>query len=158
MPKKYHHEVYGHNYRMESIQGAVLGVKLNHLGKWTNARRAIAQKYCELLSDLPDIKLPVELAENRHVYHLFVIQLEEGGKQRRDALADYLKEKGIATGFHYPIPLHLQKCFAELGYEKGDFPVSEKLAESGLSLPIFPELSWDQASYVCNQIKTFNNK
>ncbi len=155
MPKKYYHEYFGHNYRMEGIQGAVLGIKLNHLENWTQDRRRVAEKYREYLGDLKDIKLPVELAQNRHVYHLFVIQVLKGGSQRRDALAGYLKDKGIATGLHYPIPLHLQACFADLGYKKGYFPISEKLADNGISLPVFPELSDDQIQYVATNLKDF---
>jgi len=155
MPEKYHHEMYGHNYRMEGIQGAVLGVKLKHLEKWTEGRRRVAGKYRELLKDVPQIRLPKEVDYARHVYHLFVIQVEQGGSAKRDQLADHLKNNEISTGMHYPIPLHLQKCFAQLGYKKGDFPVTEKLAETGLSLPMFAELSDDQIAHVAGSIKSF---
>ncbi len=144
MPQKYQHEMYGHNYRMEGIQGAVLGVKLNHLEKWTEGRRKAAARYRELLADIPQIKLPKEMENVRHVYHLFVIQVEEGGSPKRDQLAEHLKNNGIFTGMHYPVPLHLQKCFASLGYKKGEFKVTEKLAETGLSIPMFAELSNEQ--------------
>ncbi len=157
--EKYHHEMYGHNYRMEGIQGAVLGVKLNHLGKWTDGRRRVAAKYRELLSDIEQIKLPTEMDYSKHVYHLFVIQVngEEGKErsERRNALQKYLGENDIASGLHYPIPLHEQKCFADLGYAKGDFPVSEELAEQGLSLPMFPELTDEQINYVSEKIHDF---
>ena len=158
MPRKYYHELYGHNYRMEGIQGAVLGVKLNYLESWTAARRSKAAKYRELLADLAHVKLPKEMEYARHVYHLFVIQVKQGGSARRDRLAEYLKENNISTGLHYPVPLHLQKCFSFLGYKKGDFPVSEELAEKGISLPIYPELTDAQIEYVCDNIKKFFDK
>jgi len=157
--EKYNHEVFGHNYRMEGIQGAVLGVKLGHLGKWTDGRRNVAAKYRELLSDIEQIKLPTEMDYSKHVYHLFVIQVKgEEGKERserRDALQKYLGENDVASGLHYPIPLHQQKCFADLGYKKGDFPVSEELAEQGLSLPMYPELTDEQLNYVSETIHNF---
>lgn len=153
--QKYNHEMLGHNYRMEGIQGAVLGVKLKHLTKWTDGRRRVAKKYFELLKDFPLIKLPKEMSYAKHVYHLFVIQVTEGGSKRRDELAKYLNDNGVSTGLHYPIPLHLQPCFKDLGYVKGQFPVTEKLAECGLSLPMYPELSDDQIHYVCEKIIAF---
>ena len=156
--KKYHHDSLGHNYRMEGIQGAVLGVKLKHLTKWTEARRRVASKYREFLNDLEEIILPAELPYAKHVYHLFVIQIAEGGSQKRDKLVAFLNENGISTGLHYPIPLHLQKCFSELGYKRGNLPVSEKLAENGLSLPMYPELSEVQIEYVSDKIKRFFGK
>ncbi len=106
--QKYVHESFGHNYRMEGIQGAVLDVKLKYLDKWTEGRRRVAAKYRELLGDLDNIILPAEMPYAKHVYHLYVIQVKS---QKRDELQKYLNEKGISTGLHYPIPLHLQKCF-----------------------------------------------
>jgi dTDP-4-amino-4,6-dideoxygalactose transaminase len=157
--QKYYHESFGHNYRMEGIQGAVLGVKLKHLNNWTNGRRKASEKYREGLKDIREIILPKEMPYAKHVYHLFVIQINgkniESSNQLRDKLKDYLTEKGISVGLHYPVPLHVQKCFEGLGYKKGDFPVSEKLAETGLSLPMFPELSDDQISFVVENIKNF---
>jgi dTDP-4-amino-4,6-dideoxygalactose transaminase len=157
--EKYYHESYGHNYRMEGIQGAVLGVKLKYLNDWTNGRRKAAKKYREALKDLEEITLPKEMPYTKHVYHLFVIQINgknlENGNQLRDKLKNHLTEKGISVGLHYPIPLHEQKCFKGLGYKKGDFPISEKLAETGLSLPMFPELGDDQISYIVSNIIDF---
>jgi dTDP-4-amino-4,6-dideoxygalactose transaminase len=153
--QKYSHEFYGHNYRMEGIQGAVLGVKLKYLDQWTEDRQRAAVKYRELLGGIQEIILPEETPYARHVYHLFVIQVKNGGPARRDVLAKYLNEQGIATGLHYPIPLHLQKCFSHLGYKRGDFPESERLAESGLSLPMFPELNDEQIEYITGMIKEF---
>jgi len=148
--EKYHHEIYGHNYRMEGIQGAVLGIKLKLLEEWTDKRRQVAQKYNELLGNTGDLILPVEKDYAKHVYHLYVIKTK-----KRNELQEYLKKNSISTGLHYPVPLHLQKCFLELGYKKGDFPVTEELAETCLSLPMFPELTDTQIEYVCSKIKFF---
>ena len=153
--QKYNHEITGHNYRMEGIQGAVLGVKLRYIDQWTDERRRAAQKYNELLSDIKQIQLPHEMDYVKHVYHLFVIKVRDGGQPRRDELQKYLKEMNIASGLHYPIPLHLQKCFVDLNYKQGDFPQSEQLADSGLSLPLFPELTNEQIIYICDKIKQF---
>ena len=174
--QKYDHQVFGHNYRMEGIQGAVLDVKLKYLDKWTEGRRKVATKYRELLSGIEEIILPKEMEYAKHVYHLFVVKVKsrkpearsqksevrsqksEVRSQKRDELQRYLNEKGIATGLHYPIPLHLQKCFEYLGYKKGDFPVTEELAETGLSLPMYPELSDEQIDYICDNLKAFFKK
>ncbi|MDP2365908.1 MAG: DegT/DnrJ/EryC1/StrS family aminotransferase [Ignavibacteria bacterium] len=160
--QKYYHQIYGHNYRMEGIQGAVLGVKLKHLEDWTNGRRRAAAKYKELLQDVEGLKLPKEMDYAKHVYHLFVIQVieklqAENGKrsERRDELQKFLGDNGIATGLHYPVPLHQQPCFEHLGYKKGDFPISEELAEQGLSLPMYAELTDEQIDYICDKIKEF---
>ncbi len=159
--EKYQHEIFGHNYRMEGIQGAVLGVKLKYLSNWTFERRKVAVKYKELLSTNSNIKLPKEMPYAKHVYHLFVVQVTGNGRNEnselRDKLAGYLKDKGIATGYHYPIPLHLQKCFQYLGYKKGDFVNTELLANSCLSLPIYPELENNQIEFVCSNINNFFN-
>lgn len=150
--KKYFHEIYGHNYRMEGIQGAVLGVKLKYLDSWTQKRRSIAEKYKELLSDIDEIVLPQEMSYAKHVYHLYVIQSPE-----RDKLQQKLAENGISTGLHYPLPLHLQQCFKHLGYKKGDFIQTENLAGKCLSLPIYPEMTDEQIAYVANQVRSFFN-
>lgn len=148
--QKYSHETYGHNYRMEGIQGAVLGVKLKHLASWTEKRQAVAVKYNTLLKNVGDIVLPKEMPYAKHVYHLYVIQTT-----KRDNLQKHLTDKGIGTGLHYPIPLHLQKCFEHLRYRKGAFPITEQLSERCLSLPMFAELSDKQIDYVCDSIKKF---
>jgi dTDP-4-amino-4,6-dideoxygalactose transaminase len=148
--QKYSHEIYGHNYRMDGFQGAVLGVKLKYLPQWTEQRRDHAAKYWSLLEGIGDIILPREMPYAKHVYHLFVIQTT-----RRGDLQKYLMERGIGTGLHYPIPLHLQKCFAHLGYKSGEFPVSEQLANRCLSLPMYAELNEDQIEYIASSIKYF---
>ena len=159
--KKYYHDTFGHNYRMEGIQGAVLGVKLKRLNKWTEGRRKVASIYRELLNDIEQIQIPIEMSNVKHVYHLFVIRVkgnEKNRQKKRNDLQGYLADNGIATGLHYAIPLHQQKCFQYLGYKKGDFPITEQLAESGLSLPMFPELTRDQISYVTEKIKEYFTK
>jgi dTDP-4-amino-4,6-dideoxygalactose transaminase len=153
--QKYQHEIYGHNYRMEGIQGAVLGVKLRHLAAWTDARRAVAAKYRAQLAGCDGVVVPAEMPYAKHVYHLFVIQVRDGGSERRDRLAKHLGEREISTGLHYPVPLHLQKCFAGLGYRQGQFPATERLASHGLSLPMFAELTDGQIEHVCASITSF---
>lgn len=157
--EKYYHETLGHNYRMEGIQGAVLGVKLKHIGNWTEARRTVASKYRNYFSLEENIQLPVEMDYAKHVYHLFVVKVKgknlEDRNLLRNDLQKFLSDKDIATGLHYPIPLHLQKCFQNLGYKKGDFPVAEELAETGISLPMFPELTDEQIEYVAASVKEF---
>ncbi len=160
--QKYYHDTFGHNYRMEGIQGAVLGVKLKHLSKWTDARRSVAAKYNAGLKDVTKVIPPKEMAYAKHVYHLYVIQLNDGNleasSQLRDKLKDFLTQNGVNVGLHYPIPLHMQECFKGLGYKKGNFPNSERIAEAGLSLPMFPEMSDEQVNYVIEKIKEFFNK
>jgi dTDP-4-amino-4,6-dideoxygalactose transaminase len=146
--KKYHHELYGHNYRMEGIQGAVLGVKMRHIEAWTEARRAHAARYNALLSGIPGVCTPKEMPYAKHVYHLYVIRVP-----KRDDLMKNLEAKGIATGLHYPVPLHRQQAFAHLGYRQGDFPVTERLADEILSLPMYAELTDEQIRYVCDSIR-----
>ncbi|MCZ7609041.1 MAG: DegT/DnrJ/EryC1/StrS family aminotransferase [Ignavibacterium sp.] len=160
--QKYYHDILGHNYRMEGIQGAVLEVKLKYLSKWTDARRSVAAKYNEGLKNFAKVITPKEASYAKHVYHLYVIQLNDGSleksNQLRDKLKDFLTQNGVNVGLHYPIPLHMQECFKNLGYKKGDFPISEKIAEAGLSLPMFPELTDEQINYVIEKIKEFFSK
>lgn len=148
--EKYRHEVIGHNYRLEGIQAAVLNVKLRYIDRWTEERRSHARLYRELLGDINGIITPEEMPYARHVYHLYVVRAK-----KRDGLQAFLKGKGIETGLHYPIPLHLQKAFDYLGYKKGDFPVAEQYAGEILSLPMYPELTEEQIRYVAEKIKEF---
>ncbi len=148
--QKYRHIIAGHNYRMEALQAAVLRIKLQYLEAWTQARERHAKKYCELLQDVAEIKLPSVRDGARHVYHLFVIEAD-----RRDSLRNFLEQREISTGLHYPIPLHLQPCFAELGYKEGAFPRAERSAKRILSLPMFPELKDDQIEYTAGAIREF---
>jgi dTDP-4-amino-4,6-dideoxygalactose transaminase len=137
---------------MEGIQGAVLGVKLPHLQKWTDERRRVAHRYHELLKDTP-LQLPLEAAGCDSAYHLYVVR-----HPQRDKLKDHLDANGVGCALHYPVPLHLQKCYASLGYKTGDFPVSEKAARECLSLPIYPELTDAQIQRVVAIIKDFFRK
>jgi dTDP-4-amino-4,6-dideoxygalactose transaminase len=147
--KKYHHEILGYNARLEGIQGAVLAVKLKYLEAWTSRRIEIARQYNSLLSRLP-VVLPEIPNKVRHVFHLYVIECEH-----RDALQAFLAEHGVPTIIHYPIPIHRQPAFASLGYQPGDFPVTEHLAGRILSLPIYAEMTTDQITYVAEQIGDF---
>jgi dTDP-4-amino-4,6-dideoxygalactose transaminase len=132
--KKYEHDFPAFNLRLEGIQGGVLAVKLPHLDGWNRNRRVLAARYNELFAGSKVIT-PQEMSYAQHVYHLYVVVVED-----RDALKNTLAEQGIETGLHYPIPLHLQKAYANLGYKKGDFPVSEQVASHLLSLPMYAEL------------------
>jgi dTDP-4-amino-4,6-dideoxygalactose transaminase len=146
---RYYHDEVGFNYRMEGIQGAVLGVKLPHLQKWTNERRRVAHRYHELLKDTP-LQLPREAAGCESAYHLYVVR-----HPQRDKLKEYLDANGVGCALHYPLPLHLQKCYASLGHKPGDFPLAEKAARECLSLPIYPELTDAQIQRVAEVIKEF---
>jgi dTDP-4-amino-4,6-dideoxygalactose transaminase len=148
--KKYHHDYIGYNSRLDTLQAAILQVKLSHIDNAIQRRAEHATHYRELLKDIAEVKLPVIRAGNKEVHYVFNIQ---AGK--RDVLETYLKEKGIGTSVYYPIPLHLQKCFEYLGHKAGDFPVAEKLCKSVLALPMFPELTEDEVSYVCESVKEF---
>ncbi len=148
--EKYKHEFYGHNYRMDGIQGAVLGAKMRHLAAWTLRRRELAAFYKERFAGIDELVLPFEPPKTEHVYHLFVVRTK-----RRDALQAYLAGKGVATGLHYPIPLHFQPACRALGYKRGDFPVSECAAEECVSLPLYPEMSEAQAEYVAASVVSF---
>jgi dTDP-4-amino-4,6-dideoxygalactose transaminase len=143
---KYHHEVIGYNYRLEGIQGAVLRVKLRHLDEWNDARRRLAALYRELLADA-GVGLVEEMSYGKPVYHVFPILTD-----LRDAMAEHLKTTGIATGIHYPVPVHLQPAFANLGYRAGDLPVTERAARQTLSLPMYPELSKEDLSIVTQSV------
>jgi dTDP-4-amino-4,6-dideoxygalactose transaminase len=144
--KKYEHALPGYNFRMEGMQGAVLAVKLPHLDSWNDRRRAIAKRYNERLAG-QGIVLPKEEAHARHVYHLYVIQSED-----REGLREYLAQRGIETGLHYPIPLHQSEAYASLSYRTGDFPVTEKLAQRIVSLPMYPDMALEAADYVSDAI------
>ena len=149
--KKYYHDIEGYNGRLDSIQAGILGIKLKHLGEWNKNRRIVATIYHELLDALGDqIELPEEISWTKSVYHLFVIRTD-----KRAELQQYLKDAGVGTGIHYPIPLHVQKAYRHLGYQQGDFPVSEKLAAEILSLPMYPQLGHDQQKYVADKIGEF---
>jgi dTDP-4-amino-4,6-dideoxygalactose transaminase len=142
--EKYHSELVGGNFRLDAIQAAVLRVKLRHLDRWTEARRRNAEEYRKRLPS--GIRLPRERI-GKHVYNQFVI-----GLQRRDLLMDHLKKQRIGYEVYYPVPLHLQRCFEGLGYQTGDFPVSERAAMESLALPIYPELTLEMIQHVSDSI------
>ena len=146
---RYYHDEVGFNYRMEGIQGAVLGIKLKHLAQWTEDRRRVARRYGELLADTP-LQLPRNASFAESAWHLYVVR-----HPRRDELKAHLDANGVGCALHYPVPLHLQKCYANLGYVAGDFPGAEKAARECLSLPIYPELTEAQLDRVAAVVKAF---
>jgi len=148
--KKYFHDMEGYNGRLDAIQAGVLRIKLKRLDHWNQLRRQHAAYYHELLSEIPSVTLVTEAEFAESVYHLFVILVDD-----RNGLQKFLGSKGISTGLHYPLPLHLQKAYSEMGYKKGDFPVTENIAGRLLSLPMFPELTRKQIRYICNNIKEY---
>lgn len=147
--RKYHHDVAGWNSRLDTVQAAILRIKLRHLADWNAARRRHAARYCEQLSGLP-LTLPIEMPGNEHIYHLFVIQLDD-----RERFMNYMSERGVACGVHYPIPIHLQAAYKDLGYTSGSIPVTERIAPRLVSLPMFPEMTTNQIDYSCAQIRAF---
>lgn len=145
--KKYQHVLKGYNYRLEGIQGAVLRVKLRHLERWTEARRAVAASYDRQLAG-SGVPTPESMSYARHVYHIYAIR-----SRKRQAWQDALQAQGIQTGIHYPIPVHLLPAFADLGYKAGQFPHSEQAANEVLSIPMYPELNADQCEQVAQAVK-----
>jgi dTDP-4-amino-4,6-dideoxygalactose transaminase len=149
--KKYYHQLEGYNGRLDAIQAAFLRVKLRRLEEWNAQRRSAALRYSALLAPLREsraITLPEEDLAGRAVYHLYVIRTRE-----RDAVAAALNENGIQTGFHYPVPLHLQECYREWGYSRGSFPITERVASEIISLPMFPGITADQQERVVAQLQ-----
>ncbi len=150
---KYYHKVVGGNFRLDALQAAILRVKLKHLDDWTRGRQENARHYDELFRRSGLIEKGVALPcvkQNRHIFNQYVIRTS-----RRDALKDFLTEKKIGTEIYYPVPMHLQDCFAYLGYRKGDFPVSEEAALTTLAIPIYSELTARQRESVVEQISAF---
>jgi dTDP-4-amino-4,6-dideoxygalactose transaminase len=152
---KYHHKVVGINSRLDSLQAAVLRVKLPHLDAWSTERQRKAQQYELMFVDAglsEQIEVPFVRSNARHIFHQFVVRVR-GGK--RDGLREYLRECGVGTDVYYPVPLHLQECFAYLGYQEGDLPVGELAAKETLALPVYPELTDEQQDYVVSSIAKF---
>ena len=145
--KKYEHRLKGYNYRMDGIQGAILGVKLRHMEAWTEARRSHAARYDRALA-AADVERPYVRPDVRHVFHVYTIRTPD-----RDRYAEALKAEGIATGIHYPVPVHLQPAHADLGYGPGSFPEAERAAAEVLSLPIFPEMTDAQVQTVAAAVR-----
>jgi dTDP-4-amino-4,6-dideoxygalactose transaminase len=148
--KKYVHEMEGYNGRLDAIQAGFLRVKLNYLPIWNEKRRQKALYYNDIIDQFNGVTMPHESQKTRSVYHLYIIRT-----QKRDELQEFLSENGIATGLHYPIPLHLQKAYSHLGYKRGDFPISECAAAEVLSLPMSPEIRTEQQEQVVEAIKEF---
>ncbi|HUI41512.1 MAG TPA: DegT/DnrJ/EryC1/StrS family aminotransferase [Terriglobia bacterium] len=144
---KYEHRIPGYNFRLEGLQGAFLAAKLKYLDEWNQRRRVAAKAYDRLLAG-SEVATPVEMPYAKHVYHLYVIQSDD-----RDALRQQLAERGIETGLHYPVPLHLQEAYRSLGHRLGDFPVCESAAQRMLSLPMYPHLPDEAVHYVAGAIQ-----
>lgn len=150
--KKYYNEEIGFNMRLDECQAAFLSVKLQYLNEWTAQRRAIADQYNAALAGTSELILPKVADGATHVYHLYVVRTE-----RREALQQYLSERGIGTLIHYPVPPHLQQAYASLGFKKGAFPIAEALADTCLSLPLWPGMSAEQVQYTADTIKAFHS-
>ena len=150
--KKYSHDLKGFNYRMEGIQGAVLGVKMKYIEDWTERRRRSAARYDELLANIEGVIPPKQMSYARHVYHVYAVRVKN-----RDSVMTKMQAAGIGIGIHYPIPIHLLGCFSELGYKRGDFPVAEQLGDEELSLPMFPELIEKQIEEVISVLRSIVN-
>ncbi|MDU1087095.1 MAG: DegT/DnrJ/EryC1/StrS family aminotransferase [Finegoldia magna] len=146
-PLKYYNYLIGHNSRLDEIQAAILRIKLKHLDEYTENRRSISHKYIDALKDT-SLVMPTETEGGKHVFHLFILQSEN-----REDIESKLKEKGIATGTYYKVPMHLQKAFNDLGYKKGDFPNAEYLSERTFAIPLFPEMNDEEREYIINSIK-----
>lgn len=146
-PLKYYNYLIGHNSRLDEIQAAILRIKLKHLDEYTENRRSISHKYIEALKDT-SLVMPTETEGGKHVFHLFILQSEN-----REEIESKLKEKNIATGTYYKVPMHLQKAFNDLGYKKGDFPNAEYLSERTFAIPLFPEMNDEEREYIINSIK-----
>ena len=138
---------------MDGIQGAVLSLKLKYLDRWNEARRAHARKYGKLLAGVNGMRLPVERDYARHVYHIYAVR-----DLKRDELIEYLSRRGVSAGIHYPVPLHRTKAYEYLKLQPGSFPVAELVASECISLPMYPELTAEQITYVADCIKEFHSK
>ena len=148
--ERYIHEIVGRNNRMDGFQAAILSIKMKYIEDWNVRRRQVAQWYIEGLKDVEQIKITKVLDHHYAVYHIFVIQVDQ-----REKLMKYLDEQEIGTALHYKLPLHLQKAFASLGYKPGDLPITEKAVASNMSLPMDPNLTYNQVSYVCQKIRDY---
>ncbi len=148
--KKYFHEHVGGNFRLDTLQAAYLLIKLPHLERWHEARRKNARRYDQLLADVPEVVTPTVAPGNQSIFNQYVIRTP-----RRDELQAHLQDHGVGTAIYYPLPLHLQKCFAPMGHREGDFPHSERASRETLAIPIYPELTDEQLVYVAQQIKAF---
>jgi dTDP-4-amino-4,6-dideoxygalactose transaminase len=151
--KKYYHDVEGYNGRLDAIQAGLLHAKLVHLDNWNLERRARAANYNLLLASIETVSVPYEPSWSHAVYHVYVIRT-----RNRDGMISHLKDAGIGTGIHYPIPLHLQNAYAFLDYAPGDFPAAEHASSEIVSLPMFPHLTAQQQARVADEILAFVSK
>ena len=149
---KYYHSIVGYNSRLDALQAAALQIKLKHLNEWTEGRRRHAALYDEQLRDLP-LVTPHAEKYNRHIYNQYTIRVSD-----RDGLQQHLKEHGVGTALYYPLPLHLQECYRDLGGREGDYPDAEQAARETVSIPVYPELSGEQQEYVIEQVRAFVGK
>lgn len=149
---KYHHPVTGFNSRLDTLQAVVLSAKLGRLRAWNDQRRAAADRYSALLAEMPEVVTPVTAPGNVHVWHLYVVRVAD--RDLRDRAIKELGAAGIGVGIHYPVPVHLQGAFAHLGHRDGDFPVSERVADTMLSLPMHPHLREEQQQFVVEQLRS----
>lgn len=146
-PLKYYNYLIGYNTRLDAIQAAILRVKIREIDKWNARRREVVEQYNEAFKDL-DLVTPICDENNQHVYHMYILQSED-----RERILSKLKDKGVATGVYYPVPLHLQKVYKDLGYKEGDMPVSEYLSYRTFAIPVYPELNEKQIKYIIDSIK-----
>jgi UDP-2-acetamido-2-deoxy-ribo-hexuluronate aminotransferase len=152
MSRRYHYDHVGVNSRLDTIQAAILRIKLRHLESYHAARRQVAAYYDHALSGIGDLQLPARSPFSTHIFHQYTIQVPHGS---RDGLQQWLREKGVPSMVYYPLPLHLQRAYRDLGYEPGDLPVSERLSGRVLSLPMHTELEEEQLAYICGQVHSF---
>lgn len=145
---RYEHKIKGYNSRLDTVQAVILSAKLNYLDEWNRMRNTHASHYCGLLKEVPGITIPAVKENRTHVFQTFAVRLSS-----RDRVCGEMKKKGVGVLIHYPIPVHLQEAYADLGHKKGDFPVSERVAGEILSLPMFPHMSKEQIEYVCAALK-----
>jgi UDP-2-acetamido-2-deoxy-ribo-hexuluronate aminotransferase len=154
MKTRYYHDILGVNSRLDTIQAAVLSVKLKYLDSYNLARQNAAKFYNTAFNGIDKLKTPVCAGYSTHIYHQYTLRIING---KRDNLKEYLEKSGIPAMIYYPVPLHLQKAFMNLGYKKGDFPVSELLTSQVLSLPMHTELDGEQLNYITSKLATFFN-
>jgi dTDP-4-amino-4,6-dideoxygalactose transaminase len=145
---RYEHKIKGYNSRLDTIQAVVLSAKLKYLDQWNAMRGKLAAYYCELLKGIPGVVVPTIKSNRTHVFQTFAVRVPN-----RDQVCEKMKEKGVSVLIHYPIPIHLQEAYADVGHKKGDFPVSERIADEILSLPMYPHMDKKQIKYVCASLK-----
>jgi len=145
---RYEHKIKGYNSRLDTVQAVILSAKLEYLDEWNRMRNVHANHYCQLLREIPGITIPLVTENRTHVFQTFAVRVPN-----RDKICEAMKKRGVSVLIHYPIPIHLQQAYSDLGYQKGDFPVSEKIAGEILSLPMFPHISKEQIEYVSTSLK-----